>query len=484
MSEAATFLAVLAVTVAVAADEGGFFARTWGWATIALSALAASALVLLEHVALGRLEAAALVLLATVDAWTAFSSVWSPAPADSLREAERGLVYASALLAALILARGRVPAFLAGVTVAVTGVAAYGLATRLFPSRPALFQPVEGTLLIDPLGYANALGLLAAIGILLSLVFAAHARTAVARVLAAAAPVVLAPALELTASRGSWIALWVGLAAAAVLDPLRSRLLATACAVTPAVTVVLWLTARSPALTNTEATLGEATGAGHRLAVAIAALALLSGVAVLGASRLEREVLRVRSPRSIAGLAAAAAIGLAAYAALALRGHLGDRPGYWRVAWSEYVHHAWLGSGAGTFGRYWRAAHPFGLGALDAHNLYLETLAELGPVGLILLLGALAAPVVQAVRIRATPFAAGASAAYAAYLVHAAFDWDWEMPAVTIAGLLSAGALLAARDGAADSGSPKPGRVELLLLAAALSALGLAAEIANVGTSP
>src|SRR5439155_24251780 len=154
-------------------------------------------------------------------------------------------VYVSALLAALVLGRARRSVVLAAVAFAAGGVAAYGLATRLFPSRPAAFQPVEGTLLIDPLGYANALGLLAAIAILLSLVFASHARAAITRSVAGAAVIVLLPALVLTSSRGAWIAVWVGLAVAVTLDRLRSGMLLAACAVAPAAAVVVWLTVRS-----------------------------------------------------------------------------------------------------------------------------------------------------------------------------------------------------------------------------------------------
>src|SRR5207244_12521462 len=85
------------------------------------------------------------------------------------------------------------------------------------------------------------------------------------------------------------------------------------------------------------------------------------------------------------------------------------------------------------------------------HNLYLETLAELGPAGLLLLVLVLGAPLVALRRARSSPLAAAAFAAYVAYLAHAAIDWDWEMPAVTLAALFCGLALLAAarRDGVA-----------------------------------
>jgi hypothetical protein len=104
-----------------------------------------------------------------------------------------------------------------------------------------------------------------------------------------------------------------------------------------------------------------------------------------------------------------------------------------------------VGGGGGTFGRSWLEhgrAKELG-GALDDHNVYLETLAELGPIGLVLLLGALAAPLAAVPRaIAASRVGAAATAGYVAYAVDAFVEWDWELPAVTTAGLLLGGALL------------------------------------------
>ena len=69
-----------------------------------------------------------------------------------------------------------------------------------------------------------------------------------------------------------------------------------------------------------------------------------------------------------------------------------SRAQYWHVAWRDYQQHPWLGSGAGSFQREWLRSRPADLPVLDAHSLYLETLAELGPVGLGLLAALLALP--------------------------------------------------------------------------------------------
>ncbi len=119
-----------------------------------------------------------------------------------------------------------------------------------------------------------------------------------------------------------------------------------------------------------------------------------------------------------------------------------SRAQYWHVAWRDYRQHPWLGSSAGSFQRYWLQSRPADLPVLDAHSLYLETLAELGPIGLGLLAALLALPVAAAAIARRHPLAAPAFGGYVAYLVHAAQDWDWELPAVTLAALGCAAALL------------------------------------------
>ena len=116
----------------------------------------------------------------------------------------------------------------------------------------------------------------------------------------------------------------------------------------------------------------------------------------------------------------------------------------WESALDDYQAHAVLGSGAGTFERWWLADRSVALKVRDAHSLYLEILAELGPFGLGALLAVIVAPLVAAVRARRSPYVAPALAGFVALAVHAGVDWDWEVPAVMIAGLTCAGVLLLA----------------------------------------
>jgi hypothetical protein len=116
----------------------------------------------------------------------------------------------------------------------------------------------------------------------------------------------------------------------------------------------------------------------------------------------------------------------AAAAPLTLRGH--ERTAYWRVAVREADANPVAGSGAGTFADWWLRERSTPQSTKEAHSLYLETLAELGPLGLVLVLGALAVPVAAAFR-RGEPVL---GAAVTAYAVGAAVDFHWELAGATV----------------------------------------------------
>jgi len=156
-----------------------------------------------------------------------------------------------------------------------------------------------------------------------------------------------------------------------------------------------------------------------------------------------------------------------------------NRTDYWRVAWHEVEADPWLGGGAGSFQRYWLRHRTANLPVLDAHSLYLETLAELGPVGLALLLCVLAVPLLGLRSARRTPLAAAAFGGYVAYLVHAGIDWDWEMPAVTLTALACGVALLLAARGEAAPQLARGWRVAGAAAAAALAVVALGGFVGN-----
>jgi O-antigen ligase/polysaccharide polymerase Wzy-like membrane protein len=118
------------------------------------------------------------------------------------------------------------------------------------------------------------------------------------------------------------------------------------------------------------------------------------------------------------------------------------RAGLWRIAWRDYRHHDLLGSGAGSYEAYYLQQRTSGLQVRNAHNLYLETLAEVGPIGLALLVCGLVAPLVAGIRGRSEPLVAAAFGAFAAYLLHVGADWDWQLTAVTLVALACAVGML------------------------------------------
>jgi O-antigen ligase len=302
--------------------------------------------------------------LAVLAGWTALSELWSPVPGSALHEAPRTVVYVAAVVAAIAV-RGRL---LAGTVAGIVLLCVYALGHRLVEGPPSPPDPFEGTLLTEPIGYANALGALAAMGIAATVVVALERRR---RLPALSVAALLVVTLALTGSRGGWVAAVVG-------------------------TVV-----------------GVSLGIGRRRAAAVIAVAAALALA----------------------LALAIPAGSLADDAFDVGG---ERAWYWHVAWKEVADAPVVGLGAGTFELAWLREQPIPYFVLDAHSLYLETLAELGLIGLGLLVVALAPPVAAAFR----GASAAAAAAYVVFLVHAGVDWDWEMPVVTVAGLFCGAALL------------------------------------------
>ena len=110
--------------------------------------------------------------------------------------------------------------------------------------------------------------------------------------------------------------------------------------------------------------------------------------------------------------------------------------------------HPWRGTGAGTFRLDWERERPAPPAQVaDGHSLYYEVRAELGWVGIALLLVVFAVPLGVAIsRLRGPGRHSHAAflAAAMALLLHAMVDWDWEMPALFVWFFGAAGAVLAA----------------------------------------
>jgi tetratricopeptide (TPR) repeat protein len=422
----------LALVGGVALDNGGFDATAWGWSTLLPLVIVGAALVLGRARRPNGLALAFLCLFAGLTAWTWFSVAWSNDVSASVLDGERLLVYLSAAAAFLLLEQGQVKRFVAGLIAAISLVGVWALYLRAF-GGPGSYDVASVSAdatrrLAAPLGYSNALGLLSAIGIVLALGLATRLR----RPFAAAPVLVLVPTLYFTYSRGAWLALAAGAAAALALSMPRLP---------------------------------------RRVIVAVA-IVVLCGAALA--------LVRVGGPSGAVREFSHAGPSVKADRSRRLFSLSGSsRAQYWHVAWRDYRQHPWLGSGAGSFQRYWLQSRPADLPVLDAHSLYLETLAELGPIGLWLLAALLALPVAAAVIARRHPLAAPAFGGYVAYLVHAAQDWDWELPAVTLAALGCAAALLILAGREPRSPLSRQTRAAALVAAVLLALIALGALAGN-----
>jgi len=472
---------VLAFGTAIGFSEGGYFPPAWGWSAAAFLWIGATALFVRERVAFGRLERWLIGALIAFVGWVALSTTWSSTLERSILEAQRGLVYVGGLAMLFAVARRRpVAELLAAVWASALVLSSFALLDLFFGTQP---KARSGNLirLTEPLGYSNALALVAVLGILLGTGFAAHAAQPTLRSATAASVVVFALTIFFTFSRGAGIALAAGLVATALFDTRRLALLRVLVAVVPAAALAVWLGSQAQELTTAATPPSGRADEAHLLALATVALSVAAALLQIGTRRIS-----FRGPAALIAAAAVLAVGAAGVVQYASR-PTETRPrnrvtltySGRRVLWREALHdskeHPLLGSGAGTFGQYWLAHRRTSAFARDAHSLYLETLAELGPVGLALLVAALAFPIAAAVRARAHPLVPAAFGAYFAYLLHAGGDWDWEMPAVTLLGLFCGASLvLAARP-------VEPPLLSRRVRVAALSGAALLALVAIAG---
>jgi hypothetical protein len=162
------FAVLLGGPTAIAFFSGGYYdqART-------MAGIAAWALVLVVSVVCerplpcrraSRLALGGLVLLFGL---TALSMLWAPLAGPAFHDTQRLALYLAVLVAAAALLREREaaravePVLAAGAAVVI----GYGLSARLLPGVIQLDEPLSAAgRLVEPLGYWNAMGLLAGLG--------------------------------------------------------------------------------------------------------------------------------------------------------------------------------------------------------------------------------------------------------------------------------------------------------------------------------
>jgi O-antigen ligase len=464
---------LLALPVVLAFFSGGYFDQPRLVAgLVACAALLAVALLAprpLPATLAGRCVAAGLALLA---AWTALSITWAPLPGRALADAERVALYLVVFLVAAAVLRGAAaravePGLLAGIVL----VCCYALSERVLPGLVDLDSSRSAAgRLEQPVTYWNAMGMLAALGLVLAVRGAGDTRRPRwAQSAAAAAAPVTGAVLMLTFSRGAIVAAFAGLVVVALLTRTRKGAVAArycvAAALAAAVAVALL-----PAVRTLEGDSRDLQGA-----VALVVLLALTLLVVYATRRPIRAAEAARPDRvrraTVAGIVVAfIALILVAAAvekgvgtpetgatASRLASAQSNRYAYWRVALDTFAEHPVRGIGSGGFRQVWLEKRSIEELVNDAHSLYLETAAELGLVGLLLLAAVIAGIVACGHRmVRVDRDAAiGPIAALAAFGVHAGLDWDWEMPAVTLIAVLLAAVLVT---GAEPPAPPRRGR--------------------------
>ena len=489
------------------AANGGYFPASWSWSSLTLLWTALVVLLLRPALGLPRVELGFVAAAVALVGWIWLSIAWSASATQPVLEGQRALVLLGGVVATLVAVdRRTVRPLLGGVLAGIAVVCAYGLATRLFPERLGSFDSVATYRLSSPVGYWNGLGVTAAIGIVLAIGFLARGETRWIRMVASATTVLLLATLYFTFGRGAWIALAIGLCASVAIDPRRLQLVTALLVAAPGPGVAVALASRSEALTHQRAPLALASHDGHRLALALAVIALAQALVALVYTEIDRRVSPLRAARALYASVLAIVVAAALAAAFARYGSPTDlarhayhsfvakpqhhrnlnarlfslssngRIALWRVAWRDYEDRPLLGSGAGSYERTWIQKRPYASQAADAHSLYLETLAELGPIGLGLLLVFFGLPVVAAVKARRHPLVPVALGALTVYLVHAIADWDWELSGVTLIAVFCAGACVV---GTKEPAEERPLTASARVVAAV--ALVFAAAVALAG---
>jgi len=215
------------LVMSVGLTDGGYYGRASSALTVACASAAALGAIHGGRPSRGGLLA--LAVLGALAAWTALSVTWAAPGALVEGEARRAILYTSAL-AALLLVVGRPGrrALLLGLVGSITLLGVVAISMRA--ASGAVVDRFYGTLLEEPVGYPNALGALAALGIVIAVGLALSDRAGSA-LRGSAALLVLV--LGLTGSRGAALALGTGLCALVALGPSAARLHTTLRALVP-----------------------------------------------------------------------------------------------------------------------------------------------------------------------------------------------------------------------------------------------------------
>lgn len=511
-------------------DDGGYDPVDWEPGAVVALVLAAFVVASPGLRLARRPTRAALVALAALalyTAWSYASVAWAGAPGTALEGAHRCLLLLAVVTVAVLAAPP--PAVLRGASLVVAGVigaAAVWTALRLERADTAAGLFLDGRLLA-PMGYVNATAAFFTTGALLGTLLAARRDT----------PVVLRPALVglavlelglalMTSSRGWLFTLPVVLVACLALTGGRLRATAAAAivgvALLPVVDRLLEPTragggGKRPeeggplALAAAQDALGP-LGLAVAVAVLLGALAVALERRVRVGERAARRAARAAGVAAVVVAVAATGIGLAVVSDPAGRvdrawqefkaNDLSEQTGegrltatgssrydFWRVAVDLAERRPLAGIGQDNFAQPYLARR-----AVDneeprwVHSLPLRAVVHTGLVGALLLAVALGGLVAAGVRQRGAPgdergLAGVALVPLVVWALHGSVDWLWEFPLLSVLalGLAAAAGSRPAGEGPAALGWVRSRRARQVLTGGviALAALGAVAVLAD-----
>jgi O-antigen ligase len=366
-----------------------------------------------------------------------------------------------------------------------------GLISRVAPDLWHTAPSIADHRLSYPLTYWNALGISAALGIVLGL----HLTCAVdepwpVRVLAAALVPLECTTLYFTFSRGAMASCAIGVIVYMIAARPRA-LLSGLVAVVPVSAVAVKVAYDASLLASSTPTTPAAIAQAHRVALAL-------GIAACVASLLRAVLCRWLDPIDVTGttwgrvsrrtrialvsLVALVVVGIllvvvapksladewhqflngAATPTMDMRQRLinlssDGRTQLWRVAINAFDAKPLDGYGAGTYQLLWQRSEPVYAYTVNAHSLYFETMAELGLLGLVPLVCLVLVVLFglfRRCRGDMRPVYAALAATALVSLVHAGVDWDWQMPATMLGVVAAAGLALSPTGGSARSWIP------------------------------
>lgn len=406
--------------------------------------------------------------------WTGLSIIWSISPDESLVEFSRTGGYVAVFAIGILVGKQRFTRRLATILfLAITIAAAiYGLGPKTFP---LLIDNLENAGRIAvPIGYTNAMGLLLAMGYLVSIyVSSDRAFHWALRLLSAMCAPLLLACLFFTLSRGAMLALIIGLIIYFAITPVRLRSFGVMLiSLVPIILIARWSSTQD-ALIKNRIDMGDRLLAASSLRWYLLAAVVASGLIFIVILLLGRRVRISPLVKKLCGTTVLGAVLL--ILVTSSMWFISSKPSFsewsrqayhdirygipsktgtdrllemgssgrwtlWEEALSSWEENPYLGSGGQSFPLIHLMKRDSDLLFVkQPHGHPFQLLAEFGLVGFLLgmafISAAIAVCTLTLCRLKdrwERTLAAAILSMLIIYLTHASFDWDWNMFALTM----------------------------------------------------